>query len=147
MSWWKSACANHSTLVSRRAGERALAVWVRVCLDAPSWGEWCEVEVLVELELVVKYLADRHHYVNFVLVEQGLQVDRAEVGTALLEAVGLQEVLVEGLADRLGVVSWRLRVGVDRNGILAIRWTSCRHLCQFGWRWRREGVLIPLHDC
>ena len=48
------------------AGERALAVRVCVCLDARR--ERCEVEVLIELELIVEYLAYRSRYVDFVLV-------------------------------------------------------------------------------
>lgn len=98
------------------AGVRALAVRIRVCLDARR--ERCEIEVLLELKLVVKHLAYRSRYVDFVLVQQRLQVDRAEVGAALLEAVCrvvarlthrtvVQEVLVElGFADRQVVVAF-----------------------------------------
>ena len=77
---------------------------VRVRLDAR--GERRKIKVLFTLKLVVEHLTDRSHDVDLVLIEKRLQIDRTEVGAALLKAVGrvvaglaystvMQEVLVE----------------------------------------------------
>jgi hypothetical protein len=105
-------------LVARlRAARAPLAARARVrrLRDGPGR----EVELLLELELVVEHLADRGPDVDLVLVEERLEVDRAQVRAPLLEAVRrvvarlahgavVEEVLVErGLAQRAVVVPLR----------------------------------------
>ena len=70
---------SRAVLITCRCG------FLGIALDA--LGERREIKVLLELELVIEYFADRCRDVVLVLVEESLQVDRAKIGAPLLEVI------------------------------------------------------------
>ena len=99
---------SRAVLITCRCGFLVIALEAR--------GERREIKVLLELELVIEYFADRCRDVVLVLVEESLLVDRAKIGAPLLEVIGrvaarfaygvvMQEVFVKfGVVDRPVVV-------------------------------------------
>lgn len=78
-------CASEPFFALLKALLRALPVRVRIGCD--GWREWRKWKIFFQCQFIVEHLPNGGSNVHFILVQQCLQIDRAEVCATLLESI------------------------------------------------------------